>query len=291
MPALTISAVDHNNDTLTITAHGLNTGDGPGAMYTPDGTLPAGSSPVTDYWAIRVDANTIKLASSSANAMSGTAVPLTSNGSGTLQFLVGLPYRTPRTAVPGQQVFSADLNAVWLALVALWNFLTGQAQAIFTGIKLATGQHVTLTGTGEYKHGDRNFGQGGEGGATHAGSNYGTSSVSNAPFWQLSASGIVYIPIARHMLAGDRLKSIRIRGDCTQEPTFAIYTQQGATATVRAHTGSNTIVSNGETTLTLNTAYTLVTASGYTDAIYLKVTAPAGDDFEIWHIGGVFDHP
>lgn len=135
-----ITAVDTGADTLTITAHGLVTGDGFAAIYTDaSGTLPSPLAAATDYWAIRVDANTIKLASSSANAMLGTAINLTSTGSGTLQLLRGLPYRRPRIAIPGQQVFSADLNDVWLSLVALWNKLTGQTGSspwVFTTLEV-----------------------------------------------------------------------------------------------------------------------------------------------------------
>lgn len=63
-------------DTITITAHGFVTG-----LKAPlTGTnLPTGLS-ATDYWIIRVDANTIKLATSLANALAGTAVDITAAG-------------------------------------------------------------------------------------------------------------------------------------------------------------------------------------------------------------------
>jgi hypothetical protein len=47
------------------------------------GTLPTGLAAATTYYAIRVDANTIKLATSAANASGGTAISLTGAGSGT----------------------------------------------------------------------------------------------------------------------------------------------------------------------------------------------------------------
>lgn len=46
-------------------------------------TLPAGLSGGTDYWVIVDDANTIRLASSRANARTGTAVNITNGGTGT----------------------------------------------------------------------------------------------------------------------------------------------------------------------------------------------------------------
>jgi Flp pilus assembly protein TadG len=79
------SAADSTNDTLTAAGHGMQTGDGPFRLSTSwYGSLPSGLSAYTDYYAIKVDDNTIKLATSAANASAGVAVNFTSNGSGTL---------------------------------------------------------------------------------------------------------------------------------------------------------------------------------------------------------------
>lgn len=67
------------NDTITITAHGYATGLK--AAATTSGTLPGGLS-ATNYWVIKVDADTIKLATSAANALLGTAVDITSAAGG-----------------------------------------------------------------------------------------------------------------------------------------------------------------------------------------------------------------
>lgn len=140
MGALTISAVNPTNDELTITAHGLNNGDGPAAIYTPIGANPAGAIPgglaaVTDYWVIVVDANTVKLATSSANALAGTAIDITSAGSGTLELLVGLPFRRARTYTSGSQVKSVDLDTIQDDLIALWNLITGQDRGLFSSVQ------------------------------------------------------------------------------------------------------------------------------------------------------------
>lgn len=50
---------------------------------TTTGALPTGLALATDYFVIRVDATTIKLASSLANAIAGTAIDITAIGSGT----------------------------------------------------------------------------------------------------------------------------------------------------------------------------------------------------------------
>ena len=68
-------------DTITETAHGLVTGNGPMFLSTT-GALPGGLDSSTSYWSIRVDDNTIKLATSYANAIAGTAVNITSAAGG-----------------------------------------------------------------------------------------------------------------------------------------------------------------------------------------------------------------
>jgi hypothetical protein len=70
-------------DLLTKVSHGLETGDGPINVSNAGGALPAGLAAATDYWVIRIDADTIKLATSLANAYAGTAIDLTTDGTGT----------------------------------------------------------------------------------------------------------------------------------------------------------------------------------------------------------------
>jgi hypothetical protein len=68
--------VSPSANTITITAHGFPTGFKVALTGT---NLPTGLS-ATNYWVIRVDANTIKLASSLANATAGTEVDITGAG-------------------------------------------------------------------------------------------------------------------------------------------------------------------------------------------------------------------
>ncbi len=77
-------SVDATANTVTLTAHGLLTGDGP-LRWTTTGTLPAPLAPATDYWVIKVSANAIKLAASFADAMAASpvAINLTDTGTGT----------------------------------------------------------------------------------------------------------------------------------------------------------------------------------------------------------------
>jgi hypothetical protein len=67
-------------DLMTKAAHGWYTGMK--CQLTTTGTLPAGLALATDYWLIRVSADTFKLASSLAFADAGTAIDLTDAGTG-----------------------------------------------------------------------------------------------------------------------------------------------------------------------------------------------------------------
>lgn len=72
-----------DDDLATAAAHGLQTGDGPVRVSNSGGALPTGLLAATDYWIIRVSANTFKFASSLANAIAGTGINLTTDGTGT----------------------------------------------------------------------------------------------------------------------------------------------------------------------------------------------------------------
>lgn len=75
--------VNVGNDTITETAHGFVTGEGP-VRLTTTGVLPTGLATATDYWVIVVDVDTLKFASSRANALSDTSIDITAaSGGGT----------------------------------------------------------------------------------------------------------------------------------------------------------------------------------------------------------------
>lgn len=75
----TFTAAD--TDICTKSSHGYLTGLKVQVSTTT--TLPAGLSAVTDYFVIKINANTFKLASSLVNAQAGTAVDITDAGTGT----------------------------------------------------------------------------------------------------------------------------------------------------------------------------------------------------------------
>lgn len=150
MPAIVFTA-DSGTDQLTCVGHGLNTGDGPAATRNIGGALPSPLVAVTDFWVIRIDADHVKLATSSANAMAGIAINLTTNGTGTNILEIGIPYRRPRTYAQFSQVKSEDLNGFSDALKALYALLTAQAQSIWSGIQIAgsllVGADLNVAGT------------------------------------------------------------------------------------------------------------------------------------------------
>lgn len=68
-------------------------------QFTTSGTLPAELSLATDYWTIRQSSTTSKLATSYANAVAGTAINLTTDGTATTTVTTFLPRSTTGAGV------------------------------------------------------------------------------------------------------------------------------------------------------------------------------------------------
>jgi hypothetical protein len=159
MPSVIVTAVDTGTEQLTAAGHGLLTGNRL-RLRNIGGALPASApalAPVTDYFAIRVDADNIKVAVSSSDALAGTAVNITGAGTGTHRIEYGLPYCVPRIAANLTQVLPEDDNAAWNALVAIYDLLTGQTETVWSGAvslagalaaagALSVGGALTVTG-------------------------------------------------------------------------------------------------------------------------------------------------
>ena len=80
-PSAATFTADASTEVCTAAAHGMKTGLIVRVSTTT--TLPAGLSGATDYFVIYVSADTFKLATSLANAQAGTAIDITSAGTGT----------------------------------------------------------------------------------------------------------------------------------------------------------------------------------------------------------------
>ena len=163
--------ISTNNDTLTIASHGFVTGD----ILTYDsagGTAIAGLSDATAYHVIRVDDNTIKLASSGSNASSGTQIDLTGTGNDA-QIFVGTRSASSSTVTTSNVSTTASTLTIsghgfvtgdrltydassGTALAGLTDGTTYFAIRVDDNtVKLATtaanaaaGTNITLTGTG-----------------------------------------------------------------------------------------------------------------------------------------------
>lgn len=83
----TSASVNTGADTITVTSHGWSTGQE--VKFTTPSTLPAPFVVGTSYYLIVSDANTLKFASTLANALNGTALDITTTGgAGTSHIIV-----------------------------------------------------------------------------------------------------------------------------------------------------------------------------------------------------------
>lgn len=100
--------VNTGTDEITVPANmSLYTGDA--VLFTTSSSAPTGLVTNTTYYVIRVSSTVIKLASSVANAMAGTAINLTTQGSGTHTVTVNLSTRL-LGSVGGQESHYQDVT-------------------------------------------------------------------------------------------------------------------------------------------------------------------------------------
>ena len=109
------TTVDTSAETITISSHKFQVGDT--VQVSTTGGLPSGLSASTTYYIIDASTNTIKFATTLANAKAGTAINLTSQGTGnhTIQSVVILA-QDPMIVQAFNQVYIMRLDArplVW----------------------------------------------------------------------------------------------------------------------------------------------------------------------------------
>lgn len=124
------------NDTITLTAHTLKTGDL--VQLTTTLTLPTGLSLATDYYVINIDANTIALATSYANALANTRVDITAAaGGGTHTISKRLPIGTKIWISCDSDVLETHVTAISSTTITVADALVSQwtiGKPAFTGI-------------------------------------------------------------------------------------------------------------------------------------------------------------
>jgi|TARA_B100000035_G_scaffold272926_1_gene248499 hypothetical protein len=94
-----VSSVDTASNELSITAHPFNTGDR--VVITSTGTVPGGLATNVGYFVISASANSIKLASTRANAVANTDIDIQSAGSGTITVASDEIFTLTRTGSSG----------------------------------------------------------------------------------------------------------------------------------------------------------------------------------------------
>ena len=105
-------SVNTGTDSITITGHGTNTGDQ--LTYASGSSDIGGLADGNVYYVIKVDNDTIKLATTESNANGGSAIPLSSQGAGTHSFT------TQGTAI--SYILENDLESQFLAFAPNSNY-------------------------------------------------------------------------------------------------------------------------------------------------------------------------
>lgn len=153
---------------------------------------------------------------------------------------------------------------------------------------LATNQSITLAGTGTYKHGDHQITQN----AAVAFRQYNgtvtqTGNIGTALGVQLSASGGQAVFYVTGLKKDDRIKSIRLAGTASVEPTtLAVYDQVDNAMAGLAVTKTGTIT-GGVATLTLDSPLTLGSTG---ENVFIFVVA-SSSTVTIYNLTVTYDRP
>jgi hypothetical protein len=154
-PGLTSEVTEGAGNSVTIPTHGFF--DGLKGQLTTTGTLPAGVTTATDYFIIVVDANTVQFAASLADALAGTAIDITDEGSGVHTFtptsLAGGAVKIQKSNSPAKEVLAGD--GTWDDVAAATS-ITADANVWFekdrptyrlTAGSMSTDNYVLVKGT------------------------------------------------------------------------------------------------------------------------------------------------
>jgi len=208
-------------------------------------------------------------------------------------------------------IFSDDENSTWLALVQLWNLLTGQAQSIWDSVKLAVPATITgdltvgddltvvddaaiggdLTVTGDNYHGDRKLNLAGCAGASRS-STVSYETDGGGLYTGTSAATVYY---ALPLREGDRIKSLTFAmgGDGTADLTVDVRrctdgTHGTATSSLGSNSYTNPGVSIADRTIDLTD-----TKLGAGEIVFVLATATAGATVGIYlnNLIVTFDRP
>lgn len=147
LAVLNVGSVDTAGDALTITAHGLSTGDS--VVYRKQavtaGTAIGGLVDLQEYYVIKVNNNVIRLATDVANASNNVAVDITSAGTGTQVISRG----------PGKfylALTAEELSSSLASAFSSINEISSSASAVATNSKNLTGTSMVYAASFETKY-------------------------------------------------------------------------------------------------------------------------------------------
>jgi hypothetical protein len=127
--AVAATSVSDTTDIITLAGDRLFFQRGDTVQATTTGTLPTGISAATDYYVIpyqRKDTTRIKLASSYANALAGTAINLTSAGSGTLTLTkTAEPRYSGAFVIDSEQEIGENIKDIISGMIGTLTYSTG----------------------------------------------------------------------------------------------------------------------------------------------------------------------
>jgi hypothetical protein len=132
--------VNTTSNTVTITAHGYRTGQ----KVRVSGTLPSPLAAATDYWLIKDGDNTVKFATSFANALAGTTIDLTTTGTGTINVTVQTTGDTAAISF-----YSLPLTKKTSAKLVLYRTLNNGTTYYRVTDQAVTGGVITFYDTGD----------------------------------------------------------------------------------------------------------------------------------------------
>ncbi len=147
---LTFTAAN-SGDVATYTAHGMETGDGP-FRVSAGGT--GGTAADTNYWIIKLTANTFQLADTRAHALATTAIPFSDDVGGTLlrfandviiaQLVQGLNDITGKNYTAVHSTSGTDVATVTATTAGDWFSLAPTDLALLASIQTHTEPSPTL---------------------------------------------------------------------------------------------------------------------------------------------------
>lgn len=156
------STASYSNKTFTadagtdiLTPASMVYADFQAVTLTTTGTLPAGLNTSTTYYVFASTATTFKLASTLANAIAGTAIDITSTGSGT-HTVVATQINSVKKFVQDTTVTSSNFRfyaidasaRVWVYYSGMWTHLPGNAAGGGQGLEIWKGYLFTLGNNG-----------------------------------------------------------------------------------------------------------------------------------------------